>query len=254
MARRRCCCCRGWPRSMNSLKNSSKGEPGGNCGNSMPGLPSTTCVVETLTTEGRSLAARSAKLSGTAPGMRKVRQQDDQRDQQRRRPEDGRGSPTIGVLAKIIVQLSFALHHHVLRCRSRTPDNRTRAHRKPATASFTRCVACVGLRTLPRPAGRSGRSRIRASAPRSFRRPQARHKPPANGRSQRNPDPCCRPRSARSFARASPSPRWICDCRVASARMTVLSRSASAWILAFICSPSARSCAAWATRAERMRL
>src|SRR5882672_7697286 len=63
-----------------SLKNSSNGEPGGNCGISGPPCPCrsppprfsgfsgfsdfTVCVVEMLTTEGNNLAARSAKLSG----------------------------------------------------------------------------------------------------------------------------------------------------------------------------------------------
>src|SRR5438132_12420997 len=59
----------GTPRSKKSRKNSSKGEPGGNCGTSGP-APSgprsdfSVCAVEMLTTEGRSCSASSAKLSG----------------------------------------------------------------------------------------------------------------------------------------------------------------------------------------------
>src|SRR5580658_9404323 len=63
----------GWLRSKKSLKNSSKGEPGGNCGTSGPTWPTLSllivCVVETLTTAGRSFAARSAKLSGAGLAM-----------------------------------------------------------------------------------------------------------------------------------------------------------------------------------------
>src|SRR5215831_3055552 len=59
----------GTPRSKKSRKNSSKGEPGGNCGTSGPGRSRPRSdfrvwVVEMLTTEGRSLSASSAKLSG----------------------------------------------------------------------------------------------------------------------------------------------------------------------------------------------
>src|SRR6266481_196832 len=59
----------GTPRSKKSRKNSSKGEPGGNCGTSGPARSRPrsdfmVCVVEMLTTEGRSFSARSAKLSG----------------------------------------------------------------------------------------------------------------------------------------------------------------------------------------------
>src|SRR5438270_2909744 len=59
----------GTPCSKKSRKNSSNGEPGGNWGISGP-LCSRPCsdftvwVVEILTTEGNSFAARSAKLSG----------------------------------------------------------------------------------------------------------------------------------------------------------------------------------------------
>src|SRR5260370_11099362 len=59
-----------WPlRSKKSLKNSSNGEPGGNCGRPgtarsrcLSGL--TVCVVEILTTAGTSFSARAAKPSG----------------------------------------------------------------------------------------------------------------------------------------------------------------------------------------------
>ena len=55
-------------RSRKSLKNCSNGEPGGNTGTSGPGRsPPRTCtevLEEILTTDGNSLAARSAKLSG----------------------------------------------------------------------------------------------------------------------------------------------------------------------------------------------
>src|SRR5215472_16645138 len=59
----------GTPRSKKSRKNSSNGEPGGNCGISGPACSRPrsdfmVCVVEMLTTEGRSFSARSAKLSG----------------------------------------------------------------------------------------------------------------------------------------------------------------------------------------------
>src|SRR6266436_6770700 len=59
----------GTPRSKKSLKNSSKGEPGGNCGISGPACSRprsdfSVCVVEMLTTDGSNFAARSAKLSG----------------------------------------------------------------------------------------------------------------------------------------------------------------------------------------------
>src|SRR5882762_4904401 len=59
----------GTPRSKKSRKNSSKGEPGGNCGTSGPARSRprsdfSVCVVEMLTTEGRSFSASSAKLSG----------------------------------------------------------------------------------------------------------------------------------------------------------------------------------------------
>src|SRR5438552_2008277 len=67
----------GLSRLKKSLKNSSKGEPGGNCGR--PGVERSCCfsgltvwVVEMLTTDGRSLSARSAKPSGAgfaAAGM-----------------------------------------------------------------------------------------------------------------------------------------------------------------------------------------
>src|SRR5271166_3261094 len=55
---------------MKSLKNCSKGEPGGNIGKSGPGPPLRAVIVaedDTLTTAGSSFAARSAKLS---PGTR----------------------------------------------------------------------------------------------------------------------------------------------------------------------------------------
>src|SRR5687767_2574908 len=54
----------------NCLKNSSNGEPGGKL-NGMPFGPWfwTTCVDETLTTAGETLAARSAKLLG-APAIK----------------------------------------------------------------------------------------------------------------------------------------------------------------------------------------
>src|SRR5207253_8992790 len=58
----------GLSRLKKSLKNSSKGEPGGNCGR--PGVERSRCfsgltvwVVEMLTTEGNSLSARSANPS-----------------------------------------------------------------------------------------------------------------------------------------------------------------------------------------------
>src|SRR5690349_11253672 len=59
----------GTPCSKKSRKNSSNGEPGGNWGISGPecSRPRSDfidCVVEMLTTEGSSFAARSAKLSG----------------------------------------------------------------------------------------------------------------------------------------------------------------------------------------------
>src|SRR5271167_2930754 len=59
----------GMPCSRKSWKNFSNGEPGGKSGISGPGWsppPAVfkVCVVEMLTTEGSSLAARSAKLSG----------------------------------------------------------------------------------------------------------------------------------------------------------------------------------------------
>src|SRR5262252_3134498 len=59
----------GRPRSKKSRKNSSNGEPGGNCGISGPlcSRPRSdfiVWVVEILTTDGSSRAARSAKLSG----------------------------------------------------------------------------------------------------------------------------------------------------------------------------------------------
>src|SRR5437660_2957192 len=59
----------GTPRSKKSRKNSSKGEPGGNCGTSGPARSRprsdfSVCVVDMLTTEGRSCSASSAKLSG----------------------------------------------------------------------------------------------------------------------------------------------------------------------------------------------
>src|SRR6516164_5854900 len=59
----------GTPCSKKSRKNSSNGDPGGNCGISgplcsRPRSDFTVWVVEILTTEGSSFAARSAKLSG----------------------------------------------------------------------------------------------------------------------------------------------------------------------------------------------
>src|SRR5438046_5190646 len=57
-----------WSLLKKSLKNSSKGEPGGNCGR--PGVERSRCfsgltvwVVEMLTTDGSSLSARSANPS-----------------------------------------------------------------------------------------------------------------------------------------------------------------------------------------------
>src|SRR5579859_5335515 len=61
-------CSPSWPLwSKKSLKNSSNGEPGGNFGRAdfsrwLSGF--TVCVVETLTTAGSSLSARSANPSG----------------------------------------------------------------------------------------------------------------------------------------------------------------------------------------------
>ena len=52
------------PGFSNCLKKSSKGEPGGKEGISLD-FCSITVVVEIFTTEGLSLSARSAKLSGT---------------------------------------------------------------------------------------------------------------------------------------------------------------------------------------------
>src|SRR5215470_7053432 len=59
----------GRPWSKKSRKNSSNGEPGGNCGisgplRSRPRSDFIVWVVEILTTDGSSRAARSAKLSG----------------------------------------------------------------------------------------------------------------------------------------------------------------------------------------------
>src|SRR6478752_3983003 len=56
-----------WFLSKKSLKNSSKGDPGGNCGRPdcspcLSGL--TVWVVEILTTDGTSFSARSANPSG----------------------------------------------------------------------------------------------------------------------------------------------------------------------------------------------
>src|SRR5687768_15338871 len=56
-----------WFLSKKSLKNSSNGDPGGNCGR--PDCPPwrsglTVWVVEMLTTDGSSFSAKSAKLSG----------------------------------------------------------------------------------------------------------------------------------------------------------------------------------------------
>src|ERR1700741_532443 len=63
----------GIPRSKKSRKNSSNGEPGGNCGISGPACSRPRSdfivwVVEMLTTEGNSFSARSAKLSGAGRG------------------------------------------------------------------------------------------------------------------------------------------------------------------------------------------
>src|SRR5260221_1584447 len=71
VARRGCASGRCWPRgrflSRKSLKNSSKGEPGGNCGISGRCRSAfSVCVVEMLTTAGRSLDASSEKPSGPA--------------------------------------------------------------------------------------------------------------------------------------------------------------------------------------------
>jgi len=70
----------GIPWSKKSRKNSSKGEPGGNCGISGPECSRprsdfSVCAVEIFTTDGSNLAARSAKLSGAGrapadPGTR----------------------------------------------------------------------------------------------------------------------------------------------------------------------------------------
>jgi len=61
------CCPRGMLRSRKSLKNSSKGEPGGNCGISGRCRSAfSVCVVEMLTTAGNSFAARSENPSGPA--------------------------------------------------------------------------------------------------------------------------------------------------------------------------------------------
>src|SRR6516165_1938677 len=61
----------GMPCSKKSRKNSSNGEPGGNCGISGPACSCSWprsdfrfCWVEMFTTDGSSLSARSAKLSG----------------------------------------------------------------------------------------------------------------------------------------------------------------------------------------------
>ena len=60
-------------RSKKSLKNSSKGEPGGNCGAGTAPLPALTfCVVEMLTTAGDSWSTRSAKEVRGAPRRRRV--------------------------------------------------------------------------------------------------------------------------------------------------------------------------------------
>ena len=56
----------------NSLKNSSKGEPGGSCGNVGPLRPLITCVVEMLTTAGRSFSAKLAKLPGNVSALADV--------------------------------------------------------------------------------------------------------------------------------------------------------------------------------------
>ena len=50
--------------SKNFRKNSSNGEPGGNCGRSGERCRSTVCRVEILTTAGSAFSASSAKLSG----------------------------------------------------------------------------------------------------------------------------------------------------------------------------------------------
>ena len=60
------CARRCWPLSPYSLKKSSKGEPGGNCGASCPPLERTMVVVEIFTTAGERRSAKSAKLSGRA--------------------------------------------------------------------------------------------------------------------------------------------------------------------------------------------
>src|SRR5216683_2266207 len=74
VARRGCASGRCWPRgrflSRKSLKNSSNGEPGGNCGISGRCRSALRVwVVETLTTAGRSFAASSEKPSGPALAM-----------------------------------------------------------------------------------------------------------------------------------------------------------------------------------------
>ena len=58
------CALRDFPRSSNSLKKSSKGEPSGNCGRSIPRLSRTIVVVEIFTTAGVFIFASSAKLTG----------------------------------------------------------------------------------------------------------------------------------------------------------------------------------------------
>jgi len=59
-------CCSGLFLSKNSLKNSSKGDPGGNWGISgvLPVAFLVTEVVEIFTTAGNNFWAKSAKLSG----------------------------------------------------------------------------------------------------------------------------------------------------------------------------------------------